>query len=81
MSLNNYYLAYLNKSEIDKLLTYYPVVGTTSSCDMTCFEASGGWRWQEEQRCFCHFLDAQSSLAMPILLSDICFHHQRTSPE
>ena len=37
---------------------YYPVVpavvGTTSSCDITDFEASGGCLRQEGVGCFCH---------------------------
>ena len=37
------------------------VVGTTSSCDTTGFEASGAWRWQEELSCFCHIADLQIS--------------------
>ena len=33
------------------------VVGTTSSCDMIGFEASGGRHWQEGLSLFCHILD------------------------
>ena len=60
------------KRKTDKILTsmfwfkdikaYYPVVpavvDTTSSRDMTHFEASGRWRLQEEISCFVLFLDA-----------------------
>ena len=57
------------------------VVGTTSSCDMTGFEASGpevqvngaskkGWV------AFCHIFMYQSTLAMHIFLSHISFSQQ-----
>ena len=40
------------------VFAYYPVVpavvGTTSSCAMTDFEASCGWCWHEGLSCFCH---------------------------
>ena len=40
------------------ILTHYPVVpavaGTTSSGDMTGFDASGGCSWQEWLSTFCH---------------------------
>ena len=36
-----------NISLIMVVVAYYPVVGTTSSCDMTQLEASGGLYWHE----------------------------------
>ena len=38
--------------------SYYPVVDTTSSCDMTNFEPSCGLCWHDGLSCFCHILDA-----------------------
>ena len=41
-----------------QIIAYYSVVpdvvGTTNTCSMTGFEASGGWRWQDGLTCSCH---------------------------
>ena len=58
--------------------TYYPVVsavvGTTNSCDMTGFEASGGCLWQERLSCFCHIFRRISKMQMLLNHISFCQH-------